>query len=173
VFNVLLQILDDGRLTDSQGRTVDFKNAVVIMTSNIGSPLILEHRGEDWALVETQVLAQLRAHFRPEFLNRVDDIVVFRPLGEGDIAHIVDLQLDRLRRLMADRKLTLQMSGAAKAFVAHEGYDPAFGARPLKRAVQRLVQDPLAMAVLEGRFPEGSTVVVELVDGRLTFAEGV
>ena len=173
VFNVLLQILDDGRLTDSQGRTVDFKNVVVIMTSNIGSPLILEHRGEDWALVETQVLAQLRAHFRPEFLNRVDDIVVFRPLGEGDIAHIVDLQLDRLRRLMADRKLTLQMSDAAKAFVAHEGYDPAFGARPLKRAVQRLVQDPLAMAVLEGRFPEGSTVVVELVDGQLTFAEGV
>jgi ATP-dependent Clp protease ATP-binding subunit ClpB len=172
VFNVLLQILDDGRLTDSQGRTVDFKNVVVIMTSNIGSPLILEHRGEDWGLVETQVLAQLRQHFRPEFLNRVDDIVVFRPLGEPEIAHIVDLQLERLRRLMADRKLTLQMSDAAKAFVAHEGYDPAFGARPLKRAVQRLVQDPLAMAVLEGRFPEGTTVVVELVDGRLTFTEG-
>ncbi|HKS05034.1 MAG TPA: ATP-dependent chaperone ClpB [Gemmatimonadaceae bacterium] len=172
VFNTLLQILDDGRLTDSQGRTVDFKNAVIIMTSNIGSQFILESVGQDWAVVETQVTQQLRSHFRPEFLNRVDDVVVFRPLGEGEIAHIVDLQIERLRRLLADRKLTLDLTPEAKAFVAREGYDPAFGARPLKRALQQLVQDPLAMAVLEGRFAEGDHVRVAMKDGELTFEKG-
>ncbi|HEX2717340.1 MAG TPA: ATP-dependent chaperone ClpB [Gemmatimonadaceae bacterium] len=160
VFNILLQILDDGRLTDSQGRTVDFRNAVVIMTSNVGSQFILEHAGGDWAMVEAQVTAELRRQFRPEFLNRVDDIIVFRPLGEAEIEHIVDLQLARLRKLLADRKLELEVTPEAKRIIAEEGYDPAFGARPLKRAVQRLLQNPLALAVLEGRFHEGDRIIV-------------
>ncbi|HVE77370.1 MAG TPA: ATP-dependent chaperone ClpB [Gemmatimonadaceae bacterium] len=160
VFNILLQILDDGRLTDSQGRTVDFRNAVIIMTSNIGSPYILEHARDDWSLVEAQVTAQLRHHFRPEFLNRVDDVIIFRPLAPEQIERIVDLQLARLERLLADRKLTLELTPEAKRALAEEGYDPAFGARPLKRAVQRLLQNPLALAVLEGRFQEGDRILV-------------
>jgi ATP-dependent Clp protease ATP-binding subunit ClpB len=172
VFNVLLQILDDGRLTDAQGRTVDFKNAVVIMTSNIGSQFILDSAADDWAVVETQVMHQLRSHFRPEFLNRVDDVVVFKPLGEPEIARIIDLQIVRLEKLLAERKLTLEVTDAAKKYVAHEGYEPAFGARPLKRALQRLVQDPLAMAVLEGRFSDGDKVRVTLKDGAIAFDKG-
>ena len=158
VFNILLQILDDGRLTDSQGRTVDFRNSVIIMTSNVGSPFILENAGGDWAAVETQVLAELRRHFRPEFLNRVDDIVVFHPLAESQLERIVDLQLERMRRLLAERKITLDLTPAAKRLIATEGYEPAFGARPIKRAIQRLVQNPLALAVLEGRFGDGDTI---------------
>ena len=169
VFNTLLQILDDGRLTDSQGRTVDFKNAVVIMTSNLGSQYILESVGQDWAVVETQVTQQLRTHFRPEFLNRVDDVIVFRPLGEPEIARIVDLQIERLRRLLVDRKLTLDLTPEAKSFVAREGFDPAFGARPIKRALQQLVQDPLAMAVLEGRFADGDHIRAIMKDGDIAF----
>jgi ATP-dependent Clp protease ATP-binding subunit ClpB len=171
VFNVLLQILDDGRLTDSQGRTVDFRNTVIIMTSNIGSYLILESFGKtDWELVEQQVMGELRRHFRPEFLNRVDDVIVFRPLREEQIEHIVDLQLERLRRLLGDRKMALEVTPAAKRALASEGYDPAFGARPLKRAIQRLIQDPLAMQVLEGRFADGDHIVVDAgPDGQLRF----
>ena len=170
VFNVLLQILDDGRLTDSQGRTVNFRNCVIIMTSNIGGAFILERGTSDMALVETQVIAALRQHFRPEFLNRVDDIVVFRPLGSEQIEHIVGLQLVRLEGLLADRKLTLELTAAARHVIATEGYDPAFGARPLKRAVQRLLQNPLAMLVLEGRFAEGDHIVVDVgPGGALTF----
>jgi ATP-dependent Clp protease ATP-binding subunit ClpB len=172
VFNVLLQILDDGRLTDSQGRTVDFKNAVVIMTSNVGSQFILESTGLEWAAVEAQVTQQLRQFFRPEFLNRVDDIIVFRPLGEAEIRKIVDLQVVRLDRLLADRKLKLEMSNEAKTLVAHEGYDPSFGARPLKRALQQLVQDPLAMALLEGQFVEGDRVRVTVKNGAIAFDKG-
>jgi ATP-dependent Clp protease ATP-binding subunit ClpB len=170
VFNILLQILDDGRLTDSQGRTVDFKNTVIIMTSNVGSQYILEHAGGDWERVEEQVTNALRQHFRPEFLNRIDDIIVFRPLGEEQITRIVDLQLDKLDRLLAERKLTLDITPEAKRFLAHEGYEPAFGARPLKRTVQRLLQNPLALAVLEGKFADGDTIRVD-VDGdhQLTF----
>ncbi|HEX8726125.1 MAG TPA: ATP-dependent chaperone ClpB [Gemmatimonadaceae bacterium] len=160
VFNILLQILDDGRLTDSQGRTVDFRNTVIIMTSNIGSHYILEHTGGDWAETEAQVTQALRQHFRPEFLNRVDDIVVFRPLGREQIVRIVDLQLARLEQLLAERKLTLEVSDEARQLIAEEGYDPAFGARPLKRAIQRLVQNPLALEVLEGKFVEGDHVLV-------------
>jgi ATP-dependent Clp protease ATP-binding subunit ClpB len=160
VFNILLQILDDGRLTDSQGRTVDFRNTVIIMTSNIGSQYILEHTGSSWEGVEQQVMGALRQHFRPEFLNRVDDIIVFRPLGEEQITHIVDLQLNRLDQLLADRKLTVDITPEAKQLLAREGYDPAFGARPLKRTIQRLLQNPLALAVLEGRFGEGDTIRV-------------
>ncbi|HVT39378.1 MAG TPA: AAA family ATPase, partial [Gemmatimonadaceae bacterium] len=160
VFNILLQILDDGRLTDSQGRTVDFRNTVIIMTSNIGSTWILEQGTGDWAQVEKQVTQALRAHFKPEFLNRVDDIIIFRPLTQEHITHIVDLQLGRMDRLLADKKLTLDVTPEAKTLLASEGYDPAFGARPLKRAIQRLVQNPLAMALLEGRFEEGDRVRV-------------
>jgi ATP-dependent Clp protease ATP-binding subunit ClpB len=160
VFNILLQILDDGRLTDSQGRTVDFRNTVIIMTSNVGSTYILEHARGDWALVETSVLQALRQQFKPEFLNRVDDIIIFRPLGTEDIERIVDLQLRRLDKLLADRKITLEVTPDAKRVLAEEGYDPAFGARPLKRSIQRLIQNPLAMAVLEGRFGEGDHVIV-------------
>ena len=161
VFNILLQILDDGRLTDSQGRTVDFRNTVIIMTSNIGSGYILENARGDWSAVEKEVLGALRQHFKPEFLNRVDDIVVFKPLAMEQIEHIVDLQLKRLEQLMTDRKLTLTVTPEAKRLLASEGYDPAFGARPLKRAIQRMIQNPLALAVLEGKFKDGDTVVVK------------
>jgi ATP-dependent Clp protease ATP-binding subunit ClpB len=170
VFNILLQILDDGRLTDSQGRTVDFRNTVIIMTSNIGGAYILEQGTEDWALVETQVTSALRQHFRPEFLNRVDDIIVFRPLGEEQIEVIIGLQLKRLEQLMADKKMSIELTPAARHHLATEGYDQAFGARPLKRAIQRLVQNPLALAVLEGRFLEGDRITVDVgADGDLTF----
>jgi len=170
VFNVLLQILDDGRVTDSQGRTVNFRNTVIIMTSNIGSPLILERSclmetPAGAAEVETAVLGELRRHFRPEFLNRVDDIIVFKPLGTEQLKVIVDLQLRRLERMLADRKITLQVTDAARQLIAEEGHDPAYGARPLKRAIQRLVQNPLAMRVLEGEFGDGDTVVVDREPG--------
>jgi ATP-dependent Clp protease ATP-binding subunit ClpB len=171
VFNILLQILDDGRLTDSQGRTVDFRNSVLIMTSNIGSQYILEMGTENWEQVETKVLELLRQTFRPEFLNRVDDVIIFRPLSSQDIAKIVDLQIKRVERLVAERKLRLEVTPAAKQLVVAEGYDPVYGARPLKRAIQRLLQNPLAMAVLEGQYTEGDTVRVDRAkDGNhLTF----
>jgi len=171
VFNILLQILDDGRLTDSQGRTVDFRNTVIIMTSNIGSQYILEHAGDaDWALVETQVTQAMRTHFKPEFLNRVDDIIIFRPLGTEQIEHIVGLQLQRFEKLLADRKLTLEMTPGARRMLAEEGYDPAFGARPLKRAIQRLIQNPLALQILEGKFQEGDRILVrEGTNGAFVF----
>ena len=175
VFNILLQILDDGRLTDSQGRTVDFRNAVIIMTSNIGSPLILERASAPWATIEAAVLQQLRAHFRPEFLNRVDDVIVFHQLSRDHIEHIVDLQLKRLDALLADRKLALTLSPEARALIATEGYDPAFGARPLKRAIQRLLQNPLAKAVLSGAFGEGDHLLAEVAgdgSGTLAFRKG-
>ncbi|MGH7483438.1 MAG: ATP-dependent Clp protease ATP-binding subunit, partial [Longimicrobiales bacterium] len=175
VFNVLLQILDDGRLTDSQGRTVDFRNTVIIMTSNVGSALILERAGAgaDGAAsdIEEIVLRELRSHFRPEFLNRIDDIIVYRPLDREQLRRIVDLQLERLHGLLAERDLTLELTDAAKALIAEEGYDPAFGARPLKRAVQRLVQNPLALRLLEGEFEDGDTIIADRTGGgdELTF----
>ena len=173
VFNILLQILDDGRLTDSQGRTVDFRNAVVIMTSNVGSHYILENAGataEKWNDVEKEVMKELRRHFKPEFLNRVDDIIVFHPLGVEQIASIVEIQLGHLRKLLDDRKITLEISPEAKKWLAEEGYDPAFGARPLKRTIQRLIQNPLAMALLDGQFKDGDRITVKPTgDGSLTF----
>ena len=176
VFNVLLQILDDGRLTDAQGRTVDFRNTVVIMTSNIGSHMILERMlpeqsEEQRQRLEADVLRETHQHFRPEFLNRVDDVIVFRPLSQELIQQIVELQLRRVERLTGELGLTLEVTEGAKAFLAREGYDPAFGARPLKRAVQRHLQDPLALRLLEGDVPEGSRVHVELASegGGLTF----
>jgi ATP-dependent Clp protease ATP-binding subunit ClpB len=170
VFNILLQVLDDGRLTDSQGRTVDFRNVVVIMTSNIGSPLILEHAAEDWDRTEAQVMAELRRAFRPEFLNRVDDIVMFRPLGEAELAQIVDLQLRRVERLLVDRRLALEVTDAAKALIARDGYDPVYGARPLKRSIQRLIQNPLALRLLEEDVAPGTRIVAD-VDGAGTTLE--
>src|SRR5437899_1904213 len=171
VFNALLQILDEGRLTDSQGRTVDFRNTVLIMTSNIGSPYILEMGTENWEQVETKVLELLRQTFRPEFLNRVDDTIIFRPLSSDDIGKIVDLQIVRFAQLMADRKFGLDVTPAAKQLIVADGYDPVYGARPLKRAIQRLLQNPLALAVLEGQYAEGDRVRVERAqDGtHLTF----
>jgi ATP-dependent Clp protease ATP-binding subunit ClpB len=161
VFNVLLQILDDGRLTDSQGRTVDFRNTVIIMTSNLGSQWSLALGMGNWEEVETRVLEALRQHFRPEFLNRVDDTIIFRPLGAEELEKIVDLQLSRAAALLAERKLGLDVTPAAKRLLASEGYDPVYGARPLKRAIQRLLQNPLALAVLEGKYAEGDVVRVD------------
>jgi ATP-dependent Clp protease ATP-binding subunit ClpB len=139
---------------------VDFRNTVIIMTSNVGSHFILEHAGGERAMVEAQVMLELRKQFKPEFLNRVDDIIIFRPLGMSEIEKIVDLQLKRLERLLTEKKITLDVTPEAKAVIAEEGYDPAFGARPLKREIQRLIQNPLAMAVLEGRFNDGDHIVV-------------
>ena len=161
VFNVLLQILDDGRLTDSQGRVVDFKNTVLIMTSNLGSTYILEHGTANWEQVETKVTELLRQSFKPEFLNRVDDVIIFRPLGRDEIDHILILQIARVARLLADRKLGLEVTPAAQALLVAEGYDPVYGARPLKRAIQRMLQNPLALDVLEGDYREGDTVRVD------------
>jgi ATP-dependent Clp protease ATP-binding subunit ClpB len=161
VFNVLLQMLDDGRLTDSQGRVVDFRNAVIIMTSNIGSQYIVDAAGTSWDRVEERVRDELRGHFRPEFLNRVDDIIVFRPLSRGDLARIVDLQLVRLERLLAARSLRLEVTAEARELLAEQGYDPVYGARPLKRVIQREVQNRIALELLEGTFHEGDTIRVE------------
>src|SRR5690348_9879234 len=167
VFNVLLQILDEGRLTDSQGRTVDFRNTVLIMTSNLGSQYILEMGTGNWEQVETKVTEILKSSFKPEFLNRVDDVIIFRPLSNEDIGKIVDIQIAQFGRLMAERKLGLEVTPAAKQLLAAEGYDPVYGARPLKRAVQRLLQNPLALAVLEGKYVEGDRVRVDRAkDGR-------
>ncbi len=175
VFNILLQVLDDGRLTDSHGRTVDFRNAVVIMTSNIGSQYILEvQESAGWEEVEKRVWDGLRATFRPEFLNRVDDIIIYKPLGREELRQIVDLQLKRVERLIADQELRLEVSDAARDLIAAEGYDPAFGARPLKRAMQRLLLNPLSADVIAGKFGEGDTVVVDAgADGKgLEFRRG-
>jgi len=163
VFNVFLQILDDGRLTDSQGRTVDFRNVVVIMTSNIGSQHILEAAGSgDWESVEETVRGEMKSHFRPEFLNRVDDVIVFRTLSREDLAHIVDLQLARIDALARELGVHLDVTEDARVFLAEEGFDPAFGARPLKRVIQRHIQDPLALWLLEEEVAEGTTVLVEV-----------
>jgi ATP-dependent Clp protease ATP-binding subunit ClpB len=162
VFNVLLQLLDDGRLTDAHGRTVDFRNTVVIMTSNVGSPQILEstRAGRSASDVRAEVLALLQRQFRPEFLNRVDDVIVFHALDESHVARIADLQLDRLRARLAERRVRLDVSPAALAHLARLGFDPVFGARPLKRAVQQHLETPLARRILAGEVPDGATVEV-------------
>ena len=176
VFNVLLQLLEDGRLTDGQGRTVDFRNCVVIMTSNIGSHLIagLPHdaSAEQWSTVREQVLEELRAHFRPEFLNRVDDVILFSRLDREQLRQIVEIQLRGLRDRLSTRKLELQVSESALDLLAREGYDPTYGARPLKRLIQRRLQDPMAMAILEGRFRDGDTVSVDADGGAPVISGG-
>lgn len=168
VFNTLLQLLDDGRLTDGHGRMVNFKNTVVIMTSNIGSHHIMEQGA---AAAQEQVLLALRQHFRPEFLNRIDDIIVFHALTQEDLLHIVEIQLNHLRRLLADRKINLHLTEAAKRHLVDVGYDPLFGARPIKRAIQQHIQNPLAMALLEGHFHEGSTIRADFHEGSIVFQE--
>ncbi len=161
VFNVLLQILDDGRLTDGKGRAVDFRNTVIIMTSNVGSSAIFELAEKDPKKAREQAMAALRELFRPEFLNRIDDIVMFRPLGKDQIERIVELQMRNLTKRLAERQLTIQLTPAAKALLFREGYDPAYGARPMKRAIQRLIQDPLAMKLLDGEIHAGDQVLVD------------
>ncbi len=175
VFNVLLQVLDDGRLTDGQGRTVDFRNTLIILTSNVGSPLILEMqaRGDAAADIRDAVLEELRGHFRPEFLNRVDDIIVFDALTAADLGRIVDIQLGGLRKRLAERRVTLHMSDAAKAKLAELGYDPAFGARPLRRVIAREIETPLAREILQGHVPDSSVLSVDYSDGRFQFDTGV
>ena len=175
VFNVLLQVLDDGRLTDGQGRTVDFKNTIVIMTSNLGSPISQEYFMDGHTdksshqIMEDKVIAELKKHFRPEFLNRVDDVIIFRSLDESELARIVDIQLGRLEQRLAQQNLTLDVNANAKKLIAREGYDPQFGARPLKRAIQKHLLDPLSMKILEGEFKPGEKIKVTADGDELKF----
>jgi ATP-dependent Clp protease ATP-binding subunit ClpB len=160
VFNVLLQVLDDGRLTDGQGRTVDFRNTLIIMTSNLGSQYLAQTEGEDTNAVRDQVMAVVRENFKPEFINRVDEIIVFHRLKREQMGKIVEIQLARLQKLLADRKITLELDDAAKEWLGKKGYEPAYGARPLKRVIQKYVQDPLAEQVLQGKIHDGETVKI-------------
>jgi ATP-dependent Clp protease ATP-binding subunit ClpB len=170
VFNVLLQVLDDGRLTDGQGRTVDFRNTLIIMTSNLGSEfLVNQPEGEDTDKVREEVMEVVRGHFRPEFLNRVDEIILFHRLKREHMGKIVDIQMERLQKLLGDRKITLKLDDKARAWLADKGYDPAYGARPLKRVIQKYVQDPLAEQILEGKIRDGETVKVGANRDGLTF----
>jgi ATP-dependent Clp protease ATP-binding subunit ClpB len=163
VFNVLLQVLDDGRLTDGQGRTVDFRNTLIVMTSNLGAEyLVAQREGEDSDAVRDEVMGVVRSHFRPEFLNRVDEIILFHRLKRSEMSAIVDIQLTRLQKLLDDRKITLAVDDDARAWLADKGYDPAYGARPLKRVIQKNVQDPLAELILAGEIKDGETVPVRV-----------
>jgi ATP-dependent Clp protease ATP-binding subunit ClpB len=169
VFNVLLQVLDDGRLTDGQGRTVDFRNVLIVMTSNLGSEfLVSQKEGEDTKAVEGEVMAVVRGHFRPEFLNRVDEIILFHRLRREDMAAIVDIQFQRLARLLEDRKITLELDARGRQWLADKGYDPSYGARPLKRVIQKSVQDPLAQMLLAGEIADGATIKIGAAHGALT-----
>ncbi|MGC2542333.1 MAG: AAA family ATPase, partial [Candidatus Sulfotelmatobacter sp.] len=175
VFNILLQIMDDGRLTDGKGRVVDFKNAIIIMTSNLGSSYLQAESlrtPEDFEKASEQVINALHGHFRPEFLNRVDDIIVFRPLGKEQLVKIIELRLEDVRRLLADRKISIELTDTAKELLFTQGYDPNFGARPLKRAIQKLVQDPLALKILDGEILHGDHVIVDADKkaGKMKFA---
>jgi len=171
VFNILLQILDEGRLTDSHGRTVDFKNTVITMTSNIGSPLIVDQRDndQDFEEMKNKVIAQLRNHFRPEFLNRIDDIVVFHALTRADIVKIVELQLRILQQRLDDLKIKLELDAEAETKLAEEGYDPVYGARPLKRVITRRLENPISRMIVAGELTEGMTVAVSVQNGELSF----
>jgi ATP-dependent Clp protease ATP-binding subunit ClpB len=170
VFNVLLQILDDGRMTDGHGRTVDFKNTIIIMTSNVGSQWIQELGARDRAEMEQRVMDALRATFKPEFLNRIDEIIIFRNLTPEQIGAIVEIQLERLARRLAERKITLRLTEAAKRVISRRGYDPVYGARPLKRAIQQSIENPLAVEILKGRFPEGSEILADADGDRIAFS---
>jgi ATP-dependent Clp protease ATP-binding subunit ClpB len=170
VFNVLLQILDDGRATDGQGRTVDFKNAVIIMTSNLGSAYILPVGEGSEEQMRERVMDAMRSHFRPEFLNRIDEIVIFRPLSRDQIGEIVEIQMKGVNERLADRQMHLTITPAAEQWLADKGYDPAFGARPLKRVIQREVLDKLARMVLSGELRDGETVTIDADGDHLTFS---
>ncbi|MCY7279496.1 MAG: AAA family ATPase, partial [Sphingomonas bacterium] len=168
VFNILLQVLDDGRLTDGQGRTVDFTNTIIILTSNLGSQYLASlGEDQDSSAVEPQVMETVRSHFRPEFLNRLDEIILFHRLSASHMGPIVDIQVGRLVKLLEDRKIHLELTDAARHWLGRVGYDPAYGARPLKRAVQKYLQDPLADEILAGRVHDGSLVKVDEGDGGL------
>jgi ATP-dependent Clp protease ATP-binding subunit ClpB len=161
VFNVLLQVLDDGRLTDGQGRTVDFRNTVIILTSNLGAEfLAAQPEGEDSTAVRGQVMNVVRSHFRPEFLNRLDEIILFHRLTREQMDRIVEIQIERLMKLLGERKIAIRLDAKAKSWLASAGYDPVYGARPLKRVIQRSLQDPLAQLILEGEISDGDTVEV-------------
>jgi ATP-dependent Clp protease ATP-binding subunit ClpB len=167
---VLLQVLDDGRLTDGQGRTVDFRNTVIVMTSNLGSQVIQELAGEaNYARMKAAVMEIVGSHFRPEFINRVDDVVVFHPLGKAHIREIVNIQLGFLRKRLADRDIRLELDTAASDLLGEAGFDPVYGARPLKRAIQHQLENPLAQRILRGDFGPGDTVRVTVKDGALAF----
>ena len=171
VFNILLQVLDDGRITDSQGRQIDFRNTVIVMTSNIGSDHILDIAGDEdrYDEMRDRVFAALRSHFRPEFLNRVDDLILFHPLQREELQDIVKIQLKRVEHLLQEQKISIEFSAAALSHVVDAGYDPVYGARPLKRAIQREIENPLAVCLLEETFREGDTVWVDCEDATLTF----
>jgi ATP-dependent Clp protease ATP-binding subunit ClpB len=171
VFNLLLQILDDGRLTDGHGRTVNFKNTVIIMTSNIATPFIQEFSGKE---LEDKVMEALKARFRPEFLNRVDEIITFNPLSMEELKKIVGIQMRYLQDRLAERKLTISVNDSVKELIASKGFDPVFGARPVKRTIQRLVEDPLSIKILNGEFSEGDTIKadVSVSDGTIVFSRG-
>jgi ATP-dependent Clp protease ATP-binding subunit ClpB len=170
VFNVLLQVLDDGRLTDGQGRTVDFRNTLIIMTSNIGAEYLVALKEDEPAeAARGQVMDMVKSHFRPEFLNRLDEIILFHRLKRENMGAIVDIQLKRLSKLLEDRKITLDLTDEARDMLAQRGYDPAYGARPLKRVIQKMVQDPLAEAILEGTIHDGETVKIDAGKTGLTF----
>jgi ATP-dependent Clp protease ATP-binding subunit ClpB len=173
VFNVLLQVLDDGRLTDGQGRTVDFRNTLIVLTSNLGSDILAAMPdGEDIESARVGVMEVVRQAFRPEFLNRLDEILLFRRLSREHMSGIVDIQLVRLRKMLADRKITLELDGAARAWLAEAGYDPVYGARPLKRVIQRELQNPLATMILDGRVKDGDTVRVSVGPRGLSLSAG-
>ena len=173
VFNVLLQVLDDGRLTDGQGRTVDFRNTVIVMTSNLGSQMIQEMTGEEnYAAMKSAVMDVVGGHFRPEFINRIDDVVVFHPLGREQIRAIAGLQIDILRRRLQERDIGLQLTDAALDMLGEAGFDPVYGARPLKRAIQSQLENPLAQEILAGRFSPGDVVEVDAGDDQLVFSIG-
>jgi ATP-dependent Clp protease ATP-binding subunit ClpB len=170
VFNVLLQVLDDGRLTDGQGHTVDFRNTLIVMTSNLGSEyLVNQPEGEDSDAVKDQVMAVVRSAFRPEFLNRVDEIILFHRLKKGDMGRIVDIQMRRLQKLLDERKIMITLEPSAREWLAEKGWDPAYGARPLKRVIQKAVQDPLAELILSGRIKDGETVSISAGTHGLVF----
>jgi len=172
VFNILLQVLDDGRLTDGKGRTVDFRNTLVIMTSNIGSQLIKD-LSQDHAAMEKEVRRALESAFRPEFLNRIDEVIIFRALDRSTISRIVELQVGLLQKRLEDKKIKVRLTPRAIELLAEHGYDPVYGARPLKRTLQQEVQNPLALEILEGRFREGDTITIDAdQNGQLTFAKG-
>jgi ATP-dependent Clp protease ATP-binding subunit ClpB len=169
VFNVLLQVLDDGRMTDGQGRTVDFKNTVIVMTSNLGSQMIQQMSGDDYQVIKLAVMAEVKEFFRPEFINRIDEMVVFHALDEKNIAAIAKIQLGYLERRLAKLEMTLDVSDAALKTLADAGFDPVFGARPLKRAIQDRIENPLAKLILEGKFASKDTIAVTVVNGKIDF----
>jgi len=171
VYNTLLQILDDGRLTDGQGRTVNFKNTVIIMTSNIGSSYLQGMSSEGRQDTENKVMSALRAQFAPEFLNRIDEVIIFNPLEKEEIKRIVDIQFSEVNQRLKEKDLKLEYSEKAKNYLAERGFDPDYGARPLKRVIQREVLDPLAKYLLAGKFKEGTTIQIDLKDSRLTFSK--